>query len=97
MKGIKYILGCLLVWLVSCQQHEVVNSMEDLAELTFKLDLADAGSRALADGDCLNLVSVYIVDAGKVIVASQENISVPEGATEVTVTFDKSYNLVRGM
>ena len=97
MKGIKYILGCLLVWLVSCQQHEVVNSMEDLAELTFKLDLADAGSRALADGDCLNLVSVYIVDAGKVIVASQENISVSEGATEVTVTFDKSYNLVRGM
>ena len=97
MKGIKYILGCLLVWLVSCQQHEVVNSMEDLAELTFKLDLADAASRALADGDCLNLVSVYIVDAGKVIVASQENISVPEGATEVTVTFDKSYNLVRGM
>ena len=97
MKGIKYILGCLLVWLVSCQQHEVVNSMEDLAELTFKLDLADAGSRALADGDCLNLVSVYIVDAGKAIVASQEDISVPEGATEVTVTFDKSYNLVRGM
>ena len=97
MKGIKYILGCLLVWLVSCQQHEVVNSMEDLAELTFKLDLADAASRALADGDCLNLVSVYIVDAGKAIVASQEDISVPEGATEVTVTFDKSYNLVRGM
>ena len=97
MKGIKYLIGCLLVLLVACQQHEEVTPLEEPVELTFKLDLADAASRALADGDCLNLVSVYIVDAGKVIVASQENISVSEGATEVTVTFDKSYNLVRGM
>ena len=97
MKGIRYIIGCLLVLLVACQQHEEVNSMEEAAELTFKLDLADNGSRALPDGDCLNTVSVYIVDANKVIVASQENISVPEGATEVTVTFGKSYHLKRGM
>lgn len=97
MKSIRYIIGFLLVWLVSCQQHEVVSSLEESVELTFKLDLADAGSRGLADGDQLDLVSVYIVDASKEIAASQEKISVPEGATEVTVTFDKSYNLKRGM
>ena len=97
MKGLKYIIGLLLVWLVSCQQHEMVSSLEEPVELTFELDLADAGSRGLADGDQLNLVSVYIVDANKEIVASQENIPVSEGATEVTVTFGKSYNLTRGM
>lgn len=97
MKDIRYIIGCLLVWLVSCQQHEVVNSMEELAELTFKLDLADNGSRGLPDGDYLDVVSVYLVDANKNIVASQENITVANNATEVEVTFDKSYNLVRGM
>ena len=46
------------MWLVSCQQHEVVSSMEELAELTFKLDLADTGSRGLPDGDRLEVVSV---------------------------------------
>ena len=92
MKGIRYIIVCLLVLLVACQLHEEVNQLEEPVELTFKLDLADAGSRALSDGDCLNLVSVYIVDADKVIVARQENITVPEGAIEVTVTFYKSYN-----
>ena len=97
MKGIRYIIACLFVLLGACQQHEEVNSLEEAAELTFKLDLADNGSRALPDGDCLNTVSVYILDADKAIVASQEDISVPEGATEVTVTFGKSYNLVRGM
>lgn len=97
MKDIRYIIGCLLVWLVSCQQHEVVNSMEELAELTFKLDLADNGSRGLPDGDCLDVVSVYLVDANKNIVARQENITVANNATEVEVTFGKSYNLVRGM
>ena len=90
MKSIRYIIGFLLVWLVSCQQHEMVSSLEEPVELTFELDLADAGSRGLADGDQLNLVSVYIVDANKEIVASQENIPVSEGATEVTVTFGKS-------
>ena len=97
MKSIRYIIGFLLVLLVSCQQHEVVSSLEESVELTFKLDLADAGARGLADGDQLDLVSVYLVDASKEIAASQEKISVPEGATEVTVTFDKSYNLKRGM
>lgn len=97
MKSIRYIIGFLLVWLVSCQQHEVVSSLEESVELTFKLDLADAGARGLADGDQLDLVSVYLVDASKEIAASQEKISVPEEATEVTVTFDKSYNLKRGM
>jgi hypothetical protein len=71
--------------------------MEELAELTFKLDLADNGSRGLPDGDYLDVVSVYLVDANKNIVASQENITVANNATEVEVTFDKSYNLVRGM
>ena len=97
MKGIKYIIGCLLVWLVSCQQHEAVSSLEEPVELTFKLDLANAGSRGLTDGGQMDLVSVYLVDANKEIAASQEKISVPEEATEVTVTFDKSYNLKRGM
>ena len=97
MKGMKYILGCLFLWLVACQQHEGVEPMEEPVELTFKLDLADGGSRGLVDGDYLNLVSVYIVDANKNIVASQENISVANNATEVEVTFDKNYDLKRGI
>ena len=97
MKGVRYIIGCLLLWLVACQQHEVVEPMEEPVELTFKLDLADGDSRALVDGDYLDLVSVYIVDGNKNIVASQENIPVANNATEVEVTFGKSYNLKRGL
>lgn len=97
MKGVRYIIGCLLLWLVACQQHEVVEPMEEPVELTFKLDLADGDSRALVDGDYLDLVSVYIVDGNKNIVASQENITVANNATEVEVTFGKSYNLKRGL
>lgn len=97
MKGVRYIIGCLLLWLVACQQHEVVEPMEEPVELTFKLDLADDDSRGLEDGDYLDLVSVYIVDANKNIVASQENITVANNATEVEVTFGKSYNLKRGI
>lgn len=103
MKGVRYIIGCLLLWLVACQQHEVVEPMEEPVELTFKLDLADGGSRGLEDEDCLeggdylDVVSVYIVDANKNIVASQEDITVANNATEVEVTFDKSYNLKRGI
>ena len=97
MKGFRYFMGCLLVWLVACQQHEVVEPLEEPVELTFKLDLGNDASRALEDGDYLDLVSVYIVDGNKNIVASQENITVANNATEVEVTFGKSYNLKRGL
>lgn len=49
------------------------------------------------DGRYMYTVSVYIIDNNKRIVASQENIQVPDQAEEVVVTFDKSYNLKRGI
>lgn len=49
------------------------------------------------DGRYMYVVSVYIIDENKRIVASQENIQVANMAEEVVVTFDKSYNLKRGV
>ena len=97
MKGVRYIIGCLLVGLASCQQHETVELTEEPVSLTFKLDLVDKDSRGLADGDYLDVVSVYLVDANKTIVASQENIEVLDEATELEVKFERSDNLKRGI
>ncbi|MBQ8423816.1 MAG: hypothetical protein IJY36_06110 [Coprobacter sp.] len=54
-------------------------------------------SEQLVDGRYFYLVSVYIVDENREIVASQENIEVDGGLSEVEVTFDKSYGLKRGI
>ena len=49
------------------------------------------------DGRYIYSLSVYIIDANKNIVASQENIAVSDQATEVVVKFDKSEKLKRGV
>ena len=49
------------------------------------------------DGRYMYTVSVYIIDKNKRIAASQENIQVADMADELLVTFDKSYNLKRGV
>lgn len=51
----------------------------------------------VVDGRYLYVVSVYLVDANKNIAASQENIVVDNQAVEKEVTFDKDYNLKRGI
>lgn len=95
MKIVRYIIGALLVVLMACQQHEEMETMEEPVKLTFKLSMADTGSRGLEDGDYLDVVSVYIVNANKEIVAKKENISV--GATEKVVVFEESDKLKRGI
>lgn len=95
MKGIRYMIGCLLVCLMACQQHESLEQSEEPVELIFKLNLKDDASRGLADGDVMNVVSVYLIDDANRIV-KKENIQV-EDATEVEVTFGGSDNLKQGM
>jgi len=98
MKGLEYIfIGYLMLLLAACQQQDVMEESEELAELTFKIALSDSGSRGLEDGDYLNEVSVYLVNANNEIVARKENISVPDNATEVEVKFEKSDKLKRGI
>ena len=115
MKGLEYIfIGCLMLLLAACQQQDVMEESEELAELTFKIALLDSGSRGnvtdypsnptnwtqaekVVDGRYLYVVSVYLVDANKNIAASQENIVVDNQAVEKEVTFDKDYNLKRGI
>lgn len=98
MKGLEYIfIGCLMLLLAACQPQDVMEESEELAELTFKIALSDSGSRGLEDGDYLNEVSVYLVNANKEIVARKENISVPNNATEVEVKFEKNDKLKRGI
>lgn len=98
MKGLEYIfIGCLMLLLAACQPQDVMEESEELAELTFKIALSDSGSRGLKDGDYLDKVSVYLVNANKEIVARKENISVPDNATEIEVKFEKSDNLKRGI
>ena len=98
MKGLEYIfIGCLMLLLAACQPQDVMEESEELAELTFKIALSDSGSRGLEDGDYLDEVSVYLVNANNEIVARKENISVPDNATEVEVKFEKSDKLKRGI
>ena len=97
MKGIRYIIGWLIVGLMACQQHEGLEQMEEPVKLTFKLGLADKGSRGLIDGDYLDVVSVYLLDSNKEIVAKRENISVTDEATELVVEFTESDQLKRGI
>ena len=95
MKVIRYMIGCLLMCLMACQQHESLEQSEEPVELIFKLNLKDDASRGLADGDVMNVVSVYLIDEANCIV-KKENIQVAN-ATEVEVTFGGNDNLKRGM
>lgn len=93
-------IASLLMLMVSCQQQEEMDSWEEAVELTFKLDLKDKQSRAdseLVDGGYLQNVSVYLLNNSEHIVAKQENISVPNKAKTIVVTFDRSYDLKRGL
>ena len=54
-------------------------------------------SERAANGQYMYALSVYILNSNKQIVAAQENIDIPNEATEVVVTFDRSYNLKRGI
>ena len=98
MKGLEYIfIGYLMLLLAACQPQDVMEESEELAELTFKIALSDSGSRGLEDGDYLDKVSVYLVNANNEIVARKENISVSNYATEVEVKFEKNDKLKRGI
>ena len=112
MKSIRYIIGCLLVWLVSCQQHEVVNLVEEPVELSFKLSVSENGSRGNVSENPTNTTNwtqvekvvdgryLYTVSVYLVDVnkkiVAYKDVTVDNQATEKTVTFDKSYNLNQG-
>ena len=112
MKSIRYIIGCLLVWLVSCQQHEVVNLVEEPVELSFKLSVSENGSRGNVSENPTNTTNwtqvekvvdgryLYTVSVYLVDankkIVAYKDVTVDNQATEKTVTFDKSYNLNQG-
>lgn len=106
------IIGFLLVMLAGCEQHVAVEQDESAeltfrlstsaqlsrGAVTDYPSMPENWSQAerVVDGRYLYTVSVYIVNTEKNIVAAQENIVVNNQEDEVTVTFDKSYDLKRG-
>ena len=108
---LRYIYCLLLLSLVACQGGGTL--VDDDISLTLKLATGvttrgnvtdspsnpDSWSQAerAVDGRYIYSLSVYIIDANKNIVASQENIAVSDQATEVVVKFDKSEKLKRGV
>lgn len=110
-KLLRYIYCLLLLSLVAC--HAGGEMVDDDISLTLKLatgvttrgNVTDSPSNAdswtqaerAVDGRYIYSLSVYIIDAEKNIVASQENIAVSNQATEVVVKFDKSEKLQRGV
>lgn len=108
---LRYILCLVLLSLAAC--HEGGAGVDDeQISVTLKLGTgaatrgvtdspSDTSSWSQAeravDGRYIYTLSVYIVDAKKNIVASKENITVDNQATEVVVKFDKSPDLKRGV
>lgn len=109
---LRYICTLCLLLLGACQQGGGVVDDEQIS-VTLKLGTAsitrgavtdsptntDSWSQAerAVDGRYIYLLSVYIVDANKTIVARKENIAVDSQAKEVVVEFDKSSNFKRGV
>lgn len=90
--------------LVGCVgEHQTDVDLNDPVELTVSLEPIPqpvdgmSESELLVDGSALSTVSVYVLNADKNIVARQEAIDVTNFANEITVTFDRSYNLKRGL
>ena len=112
LNPIYIIIGFLLIVLAGCGQQEAVvqdESVELTFKLATSAQLSRGAvtdypsapenwsqAERVVDGRYLYTVSVYIINADKNIVAAQENIVVDNQEDEVTVTFDKSYNLKRG-
>ena len=106
------IIGLLLILFAACEQQSVVEQDEKVEltfKLATSAQLSRGAvteypstpenwsqAERVVDGRYLYTVSVYIINADKNIVAAQENIAVDDQVKEVTVTFDKSYNLKRG-
>ena len=106
------VIGLLMLLLMGCERSDR-GELDDSVELTFRVAASSTTRGSVtdypttpsewtqaeraADGRYLYALSVYVLNDKKQIVASQENISVPSGATEAVVTFDKSYNLKRGI
>lgn len=106
------IIGLLLILFAACEQQSVVEQDEKVEltfKLATSAQLSRGAvtdypstpenwsqAERVVDGRYLYTVSVYIINADKNIVAAQENIVVDNQAKEVTVAFDKSYNLKRG-
>ena len=113
MKSVKFIIGCLILLMVACQQQEMVESMEEPAELTLKLVVPNNASRGNVSDNPTNTTGW--TEAEKVIdgrylyavsvylvdadkkVVACEEVTVDNQATEVVVEFDKSSELKRGI
>ena len=107
------LIGLLMLLLASCQHYDDVNSYDsaELTFRIATSAVGTRGSvtdypttpsqwsqaERAADGRYIYALSVYILNDKKQIVAAQENITVSNEATEAVVTFDKSYNLKRGV
>ena len=107
------VIGLLLLLLTGCEQYgnvELGDSVEltyriATSPLPTRSSVSDypntpsqwSQAERAADGRYFYALSVYILNDNKQIVAAQENIPVDNEATEAVVTFDKSYNLKRGI
>ncbi len=113
MKPIKIIIGLLLILLTGCTHYEGVDEGEYVELTLKVQSMSTGGrgnvtdypttpnkwsqAERVADGRYIYNLSVYIVNSNKEVVAMQENLSIENQATEVLVTFDKSYGLKRGI
>ena len=113
MKRVKFIIGCLILLMVACQQQEMVESMEEPAELTLKLVVPNNASRGNVSDNPTNTTtwtqSEKVVDGRYLYavsvylvdatgeIAACEEVSIDNQATEVVVEFDKSSELKRGI
>lgn len=107
------LLSCIFLTLVSCDHFDAIGgddyatltlhlstiSTASRSNVTEFPDSPDKWTQAekAVDGRYLYNVSVYIIDSNKNIVASQESINIDGQASDTTITFDKSYNLKRGI
>lgn len=107
------IIGLLFALLTGCGQYDGVDNDEcaELSFRIATTSIGTRGNvtdypttpaewtqaERAVDGRYMYNLSVYIVNSENTIVASQEGIEIDDQATEYTVTFDKSYELKRGL
>ena len=105
------IIGLLLLLLTGCEQYIEQSECAELTFNIVTSSLGTRGNvsdypnipsewtqeERAVDGRYMYALSVYILNNNNQIVASQEDITLSAETTETVVTFDKSYNLKRGV
>lgn len=107
------IIGLLMLLLMGCEQSDKDTTSDNVeltfrlatSSVDTRGNVSDYPStpsewtqaERAVDGRYMYALSVYVLNDKQEVVAAQENIAISAGATEAVVTFDKSYNLKRGI